>query len=68
MRGKGLAQQLLTHLEAYAIANQLNAMSADILPENRPMRRLAERLGYQEFTESDGSLTVWKKLDAVRTE
>ncbi len=67
-RGHGLARTMLNHLEAYAAASHLASMSADILPENQPMRRLAQRLGYQESTGPDGSLTVVKRLNAVRTE
>lgn len=64
-RGKQLSDQLLRHLEAYAQAQQVTTMRADVLRENRPMRALGKRLGYIETPDPEGSLILSKNLNAV---
>jgi GNAT superfamily N-acetyltransferase len=44
-QGKGLGSALMRHLILVAIASGLSELIAEVLPENRPMLRLFEKIG-----------------------
>lgn len=45
--GKGLAQQLLKHIETFALQQHISSIRADTNFDNPGMLRLFEKLGYQ---------------------
>jgi ribosomal protein S18 acetylase RimI-like enzyme len=44
-QGKGLGAALMRHVLQIAIASGLSQLTAEVLPENRPMLRLFEKIG-----------------------
>ncbi|NML39682.1 GNAT family N-acetyltransferase [Chitinophaga sp. G-6-1-13] len=44
--GQGLAQQMLKHVEDYAMNNHINSVRADTNHDNKGMLRIFEKLGY----------------------
>jgi acetyltransferase len=54
-QGRGLGAELLRRLVEIASAEKVRVVSAEILPENRAMQRVCERLGFRlRHSFSDG--------------
>jgi acetyltransferase len=57
---KGLGSTILRSLLRVARAEQIERVTAVILPENRPMQRVCERLGFRlEFSPSGREVHAW---------
>ncbi|CCE10330.1 GCN5-related N-acetyltransferase [Bradyrhizobium sp. STM 3843] len=54
--GKGIASALLRHLVSIARKAGLQALTAEVLPENAPMLRVFERLGFKPRSAGDPSV------------
>ena len=61
-RSGGLATEMLRRLEAPARLNGFTELDAVYLPENRPIARVFEHLGYSEQRIEDGVARVSKTL------
>lgn len=63
--GVGLASRLMRELIAAARANGLARMEGFVLADNRPMLRLARRLGFESAASSEGPAVrlVWLDLN-----
>ncbi|WP_366524974.1 bifunctional acetate--CoA ligase family protein/GNAT family N-acetyltransferase [Acaryochloris sp. IP29b_bin.137] len=61
---QGLGTELLTSLIHVGKAEGLAAIKADILPENRAMQHLCEKLGFQLKRQFDGVEAVYSTLQA----
>ncbi len=61
-RSGGLATEMLHRLEAPARRNGFTTLDAVYLPENRPIAKVFERLGYSEQRIEDGVARVSKTL------
>jgi len=53
---QGMGAELLSRLVQIGRDEKLRQSKADILPENRGMQRVSEKLGFQLRTQADGSL------------
>jgi acetyltransferase len=53
-QGKGIGGALLGKLLTIAAREGLERLTAELLPENTPMRRLLERYGFRSRLASDG--------------
>ena len=62
-QGQGLGAELLRLLPRVGRDEGLRRVSAQILPHNRDMRRLCEKLGFT-LARGPGEMKAWMDLDA----
>jgi acetyltransferase len=66
-QGRGLGTELLSRLVQVGRDHGVEAIVADILPENREMQRVSERVGFAcRFDQADGVLKAELVLGSVR--
>ena len=61
-REQGLATKMLQHLESQARDKKMNIFTINVLPKNKPAKRLFEKIGFQPENTSKSDILMLKKI------
>ena len=61
-REQGLATKMLQHLESQARDKKMNILTINVLPKNKPAKKLYERIGFEAGNTSKSDILMLKKI------